>query len=250
MARNPVLVELLIAAIEETGADVLTNQAQVYLSATNKLMLRNIATDRTFTSTADKLCFLCELASQMISSGELQIHYKDIPDAIRRYFHGKSLDDHELDHWEYDLRNQTLLRPNLSGYYEFSHKSLAEFFVAFKFGAELGCLSRTFRETYQEAEGKPCNLPYGKKGVPELAESVGLIPIGDVSLNASREFLGQMISGEELESMRELLLETRETIVKRGWCWKDERNRWWCVVVATPGGEEVAWVNTLSRAYA
>ena len=42
--------------------------------------------------------------------------------------------------------------------YEFSHKSLAEYFVAFKFAAELGCLSRPFLETYREEGGRPCAL--------------------------------------------------------------------------------------------
>jgi predicted NACHT family NTPase len=75
MARKPVLIELLLAALDEVSADILENQAKVYLYATNKLLLRNIDTKRTFTKTADKLYFLCELAWEMIKSGELHIHY-------------------------------------------------------------------------------------------------------------------------------------------------------------------------------
>ncbi|MBI1927490.1 SIR2 family protein [Candidatus Poribacteria bacterium] len=62
MASKPVLIELALAALDEVSADMLENPAQVYLYATNKLLLRNITTERTFTSTADKLYFLCELA--------------------------------------------------------------------------------------------------------------------------------------------------------------------------------------------
>ena len=63
MARKPVLIELLLASMEEISPDVLENQAQVYLYATNKLLLRNITTQRTFTKTSDKLflvprCFI------------------------------------------------------------------------------------------------------------------------------------------------------------------------------------------------
>ena len=107
MARKPVLVELLLAAVEDTGGDLLANQAHVYLYATNKLLLRNIDNQRTFTTTADKLVFLCELAWQMIDSGELRIHYKDIPSRIQQHFKEKIKDAHELDHWDFDLRNQT-----------------------------------------------------------------------------------------------------------------------------------------------
>lgn len=57
MARKPILVELLLAALEEVSAEVLDNPAQVYLFATNRLLLRNIDTQRTFTTTADKLSF-------------------------------------------------------------------------------------------------------------------------------------------------------------------------------------------------
>jgi hypothetical protein len=93
MARKPVLVELLLAALDEVSADVLENPAKVYLYATNKLLLRNIDTKRTFTTTADKLYFLCELAWEMIKSGELHVHYTSIPERIKAYF-GKRIKDH------------------------------------------------------------------------------------------------------------------------------------------------------------
>ena len=51
MARKPVLIELLLAALDEVRVDVLENPAQVYLYATNKLLLRNIDTQRTYTTT-------------------------------------------------------------------------------------------------------------------------------------------------------------------------------------------------------
>ena len=158
MARKPVLIELLLAALDEVSADILENQAKVYLYATNKLLLRNIDTKRTFTKTADKLYFLCELAWEMIKSGELYIHYISIPKTIKTYFGDRIKDQHELDTWDFDLRNQTLLHRNTAGYYEFAHKSLAEYFVAFKFAAELGCLAPEFKRTYCEAEGAQSNF--------------------------------------------------------------------------------------------
>lgn len=179
MARKPVLVELLLAAIDEVSADILENSAQVYLYATNRLLLRNIDTQRTFTTTADKLYFLCELAWEMIKSGELRVHYKDIPVRIKGYFGDRIKDQHELDTWDFDLRNQTLLHRDAAGYYEFAHKSLAEYFVAFKLAAELGCLAGVFRQTYCEADGQPCQIPIERKQINELAETFGAMVLVD-----------------------------------------------------------------------
>ena len=197
MARKPVLIELLLAAAEEQDADLLTNQAAVYLYATNQLLLRNIKEERTFTSTSDKLLFLCELAWKMIDSGEHRIHYKDIPERIQEHFADQIKGGSDLDHWDYDLRNQTLLRPDLQGYYEFSHKSLAEFFVALKFTAELGWLSDVFAETYEEESGKSSQLPFEKLSTVELARGFGAKNIGTNEFLPIRMFMHQMIRREK-----------------------------------------------------
>jgi len=196
MARKPVLVELLLAALGEVSADVLENPAQVYLYATNRLLLRNIDTQRTFTTTADKVYFLCELAWEMIGNAELRIHYTDIPDRIKTYFGDQVKDQHELDTWDYDLRNQTLLHRDAAGYYEFAHKSLAEYFVAYKFAAELGCLAPTFAQTYCEADGQPCQVPIEQKDITGLAETFGAMALTGERMEAVCDLLpGVMVEG-------------------------------------------------------
>jgi len=193
LARKPVLIELLLAALPEIEAREEVNEAQVYLYATNKLLLRNITAERTFTTTSDKFFFLCELAWEMIRSGELRIHYTDIPERIQAWFGDRVKDKPELDHWDYDLRNQTLLQRNAAGYYEFAHKSLAEYFVAYKFAAELDCLVPAFTETYCEADGKPCRLPYVRKDVTQLAETFGAFSLSDERIRAVRDLLPGMV---------------------------------------------------------
>lgn len=214
MARKPVLAELLLAALDEIEAKLLTNQAEVYLHATNKLLLRNIDTKRTFTSTTDKLFFLCELAWQMIESGVLRIHYKDIPERIKSHFSEEIRGSHDLDHWDYDLRNQTLLCSDKSGYYEFAHKSLAEYFVAFKFAAELGCLSPPFSDTYREEHNKPSSPRHDRKPVAELPRTFGASPICSRAMTAVRRFLTQMItiqhSQQHTQALSTILQSTRD----------------------------------------
>lgn len=189
MARKPVLVELLLAALDDVSDNILENSAQVYLYSTNKLLLRNIDTQRTFTTTADKLFFLCELAWEMIKSNQLSIHFSSIPEKIKTYFGEKIKDQHELDTWDFDLRNQTLLHRNAAGYYEFAHKSLAEFFVAYKFANELDLLASNIKNTYCEADGSPCALSHTPKSLNELVETFGSIAMTDPQIRPIRDFL-------------------------------------------------------------
>ncbi len=209
MARKPVLVELLLAALDEVSDDILENQAKVYLYATNKLLLRNIDTKRTFTKTADKLYFLCELAWEMIKSGELRIHYISIPERIKAYFGERIKDQHELDTWDFDLRNQTLLHRNAAGYYEFAHKSLAEYFVALKFAAELGCLAPEFTKTYCESEGKPCDIPMEQKEVTGLAETFGALVLNDERMRTIWNLFQEMMAKDSSKQLWKVIDETR-----------------------------------------
>jgi len=194
MARKPVLIELLLASMGEISPDVLENQAQVYLYATNKLLLHNIKTERTFTSTADKLYFLCELAWEMINTGQLRIYYTQIPSRIQDYFGDRIKSPHELDNWDFDLRSQTLLHRDATGYYEFAHKSLAEYFVAFKFAANVGILSNTFANTYCEEDGNPCQILINKKDIKELSNDFGANPLISSKMNAINKFLKELMA--------------------------------------------------------
>lgn len=208
MARKPVLIELLLAAMSEISPDVLENQAQVYLYATNKLLLRNINTKRTFTTTADKLYFLCELAWEMIKTGQLRVYYTDIPKRIQDYFGSKIKSPHELDNWDFDLRNQTLLHRDVLGYYEFAHKSLAEYFVALKFAAELGVLAKTFSEAYSETDGNPCNFSIGKKDFSELYKGFGVFSLRSLKMKEIAAFLKEMITEEAAELLWQVVYHT------------------------------------------
>lgn len=209
MARKPILVELLLAALDEVNDSVLENPAKVYLYSTNKLLLRNIETKRTFTTTSDKLYFLCELAWEMIKNSELKIHYTEFPERINTYFSEKIKDKYELNNWDFDLRNQTLLHRNAAGYYEFAHKSLAEYFVAFKFAAELGCLASAFKKTYCEAEGKSCKLPFELKKIEDLAETFGTVAINDDRMNAVKWLLLEMLDKNAIKKLWNIINESK-----------------------------------------
>lgn len=130
MARKPVLIDLLLKALDVVNPSFLDSQGSVYKYATKQLIDRNVTTGRTFTDAQDKYFFMRSLAWDMIVQGNLRVHYSSLPNRIMEYFGEKIDDQHVLDIWDYDLRNQTLLHRDGAGYYEFAHKSIAEYFAA------------------------------------------------------------------------------------------------------------------------
>jgi predicted NACHT family NTPase len=146
LARRPVMTELILEALPDIEAGKPVDMARVYLYAVRRKMERDIKSDRTFTSLADKLYFLCELSWEMLSSDEMSLNYKLFPDRIRRLF---GVTEKDLDHWHYDMMAQTMLIRNANGDYTPAHRSLLEFFVAYKFAAELGVLAEDFTELAQ-----------------------------------------------------------------------------------------------------
>ncbi|MBD2060477.1 caspase family protein [Oculatella sp. FACHB-28] len=149
LARRPVMTELVIEALPEIEAGKPIDIARVYLYAVRHKMQRDIKAERTFTSLADKLYFLCELSWEMLSTDRMSINYVEFPDRIRTLFSSQVQEEKDLDHWQYDMMGQTMLIRNAEGDYSPAHRSLLEFFVAYKLVAELGILAPDFTELAQ-----------------------------------------------------------------------------------------------------
>jgi WD40 repeat protein len=146
----------------------------------------------------------------MIRDGKLQVHYKEIPERIRRWFGGRIEDDRELDYWDYDLRNQTLLHRDAAGYYEFAHKSLAEFFVAVKFATELGGLHENVLSTYREVQGQPNRSLEHESGLDQLVQTFGFFASRDERIKAAWNFLPWLLEPKRVkERLVELILSCR-----------------------------------------
>jgi len=152
LGRRPVMVDLLIEAMPSLEAET-ADLAKVYYQAVQRKMERDISLGRTFTSMADKIFFMCEISWEMLSTEQLKINYKQIPDRIREYF-GPRVATAEEDHWRHDLLSQTMLVRDDDGYYRPAHKSLIEFFSAYKLAAAIGAL----KKEYLEAAGKHANV--------------------------------------------------------------------------------------------
>ncbi|AJG97589.1 hypothetical protein LF65_00968 [Clostridium beijerinckii] len=150
LLQRPIMTDLIIDALKEIEEGRKIDLSRIYLYAIVRKMERDIKQERTFTSLADKLYFLCELSWEMISTDKLLINYKEFPDVIKNLFKNK-VKDAELDYWRYDMRGQTILIiDEEDGNYKPAHKSFLEFFVAYKFAALLGVLSKDFIKVAQK----------------------------------------------------------------------------------------------------
>ena len=146
LARRPVMTELILEALPDIEAGKPVDMSRIYLYAVRRKIERDIKAERTFTSLADKLYFLCELSWEMLSTDQMSINYRGFPDRIRGLFGSIVQEEKDLDHWHYDMMGQTMLIRNADGDYTPAHRSLLEFFVAYKFAAELGVLTADFTE--------------------------------------------------------------------------------------------------------
>jgi WD40 repeat protein/DNA-binding Xre family transcriptional regulator len=159
LLRRAVMAEFVLEALPEIEAGKPIDLARVYLYAVRHKMERDITTERTFTSLADKLYFLCELAWEMLSEDKMSINYREFPDRLRVLFKNEVKEQKHLDHWHYDMMGQTMLIRNDDGDYSPAHRSLLEFFVAYKFAAELGLLADDFLEMAKSQSGIDESLP-------------------------------------------------------------------------------------------
>ena len=144
LARRPVMTELVIEAMPDIEDGKKIDLARIYLYAVQRKMDRDIQSGRTFTSMADKLYFLCELSWEMLRSDRMSLNYRDFPDRLQRLFGCVVEESKTLDHWQQDMRSQSMLIRNSEGDYTPAHRSLLEFFVAYRLVAMLGVMDSDF----------------------------------------------------------------------------------------------------------
>ena len=141
LARRPVMTEFILEALPDIKAGKRVDLARIYFYATTRKMERDIESGRTFTSLADKLYFLCEIAWEMLASERMSLNYRLFPDRLSHLFGNVVKEQKDLDHRHYDMMRNSMLIRNGDGDYQPAHRSLLEFFAAYKLTAELGMLA-------------------------------------------------------------------------------------------------------------
>jgi WD40 repeat protein len=196
LACRPVMTELILEALPDIEAGKPVDMSRVYLYAVRRKMVVDIREERTFTSLADKLYFLCELSWEMLSTDRMSLNYRKFPDRIRRLFGSVVREEKDLDHWHFDMMGQTMLIRNSDGDYTPAHRSLLEFFVAYKFAAELGALASDFTELAQaqshlDERATPENYTWSSYFRRQMDEAGRIVPIAPLKAFAS-ETLAQL----------------------------------------------------------
>ncbi|GAA1298133.1 NACHT domain-containing protein [Saccharothrix xinjiangensis] len=153
LMRRPVMSELVLDALPEIAEGRQVDLARVYLYAVRRKIARDINSERTFTSMSDKVFFLSELSWEMLSTDTMSMNYRQFPDRIRTCFGAAVQEEKDLDHWHHDMLGQTMLIRNSDGDYSPAHRSLLEFFSAYKLAAELGVLNEDFLTLVKDGGG-------------------------------------------------------------------------------------------------
>ncbi len=144
LARRPVMMEYIVEALPDIEAGKPIDLSRIYLYAVGRKLDRDVKAQRTFTSLADKLFFMCELSFEMLTTEQMSLNYRAFPARLRRLFGPAVAEEKSLDHWHYDMMGNTLLIRSEDGDYSLAHRSLAEFFTAVKLTAQLGVLPPDF----------------------------------------------------------------------------------------------------------
>jgi tetratricopeptide (TPR) repeat protein len=188
LAKKPVLVELLLDVLTRENAPEIKKLSQVYLLYTEMYLLKK---PEEIITIKQKLYLLCELAWDMIQRNYESINSEEIRHMIQEFI--KVRTGRRIDFFEFAFRNQAMLRNDAEGNYSFSHRSLAEYFVALKFAAELGCLGPEFKKSYCDSESNSY-IPYEQKNLADVVRTFGARSLLNKEMDGIRNFLVEMIT--------------------------------------------------------
>jgi predicted NACHT family NTPase len=239
LARRPVMIGYILEALPEIEAGRPIDPSRIYLYAVTRKMTRDIESDRTFTSLADKVYFLGELSWEMLSTDRITLNYREFPVRLTNLFGDLVKEQKDLDHWHYDMMGQSLLVRNADGDYTPAHRSLLEFFIAYKFAAELGILAQDFMQPAKEqsniaqtaqphdytwssyfrrtvTEGRVQDIAplakFEQEGLVALAQTFGRAPLAP----AVSELMRSMIADGAVDQLLEVAASTANVLSEPG----------------------------------
>jgi len=246
LARRPVMIDLILDALPKIEAGQSVDLSHIYLLAVKHKMDRDIKAERTFTSPADKLYFLCELSWEMFVTDQMQLNYRKFPERIRRLFGAVVQEPEEVDHWSYDMMGQSMLTRNADGDYELAHRSFLEFFIAYKFAAQLGVLASDFVDLARSpshVDKKASPVPYTwssyfHRQVDEQGKIIPIPPLKEFSTESLTHLFNAFRLGDLTSRQRDLtkaMFELLEHMLDRS---KTAAERLLKIIKATRGKTE------------
>lgn len=130
LAGRPILLNLIVETLPTIPDNVEPSPAVIYGHYTAAWLNHDYSKGevRWLLKKEDKLLFTCSLAFHMYDNDILRLHYTELPDEIGRYL--GVTDPLELTYLATDIQGSSFLRGDGLGFFEFAHKSFAEFFTA------------------------------------------------------------------------------------------------------------------------
>jgi formylglycine-generating enzyme required for sulfatase activity len=128
LARRPVLLDMIVRTLSELQEGQTINAARLYQLYTDLWLEREMTRGRKLITSDERRLFAEELAMEMLRTGEMALHYSQIPSRVRDHFHLEQAD--EIDYFAADVRTCNFLNRDEAGNYAFVHKSFMEFFAA------------------------------------------------------------------------------------------------------------------------
>lgn len=142
-AKRPVLADFIVEALPDLAPGRVPELAQIYLHAACRKIERDVGAN-SFRSMKEKFRFFCELSWQMLSKGTMSLRFSEFSSSVRQFLKaGRGVG--KGDPLEADLRGDSLFTRNGRGDYTPTHRSLIEFFAAYRFVGELGVMGGGYR---------------------------------------------------------------------------------------------------------
>ncbi|MCM4076472.1 trypsin-like peptidase domain-containing protein [Paractinoplanes hotanensis] len=189
LARTPILLNIILSSYEKLISQVSTapiDSARLYEMYTKFWLERD--DERSDITSLERLKFAQSLAWRMYTTDRLMIPYEELTAAVDEFFSGSyARDIQRFNRLDTNVRTCSFLARDRFGNLMFAHKSFMEFFVAKLLASNIGDWP---------------GLDFGSRVVP--------YEIGD--------FVKQLVSANDVVSIKELALDRGNTDIVRGLC--------------------------------
>jgi WD40 repeat protein len=134
LAKRPVLLELItkyLPQLIEQGRKI--DASTLYMTTIQEELKRRLKVGATVIQRDDRIKLMKLLAAWMYNNDRLYVHYESIPDLLNLKSNFDLKTTLDIEYHLNDFLTCSFLNRDAEGNYRFSHKSLVDFLVAFKF---------------------------------------------------------------------------------------------------------------------
>ena len=138
LAKRPVLLDLIVKYLPQLIREEATiNASTLYKTAILEELKRRLQFGTTIIQRDDRIKLMKLLAAWMYNNDKLAIFYEQIPELLNLKMNFDLKTRSDIEFHLNDFLTCSFLNRDANGNYRFSHKSLVDFFVAWKFSDDI-----------------------------------------------------------------------------------------------------------------